>query len=113
MPRFLAVYIMHAENVARFRALPKAEQDAVDAAGVAQWMAWQAHHAASIVQRGAMVGKTLRVSAAGIGPAVNAICGYLVVEAETHEAAARLFEGHPHFGVFPGDWVDVMPCVTE
>lgn len=113
MPRFLAVYIMHADNVARFRALPKAEQDAIDAAGVPQWLAWEARTGASIVERGGMVGKTLRASPAGIGPAVNTICGYVVVEAETHEAAARLFEGHPHFSVFPGDWVDVMPFVTE
>lgn len=28
MPRFLAVYTMKPENVARFRAMPKAEQDA-------------------------------------------------------------------------------------
>ena len=36
MPRFLAVYTMKPEDVVRFRALPKAEQQAVDAEGLRQ-----------------------------------------------------------------------------
>lgn len=34
MPRFLAVYTMKPEDLASFRNLPKAEQDAVDAVGI-------------------------------------------------------------------------------
>ncbi len=60
-----------------------------------------------------MVGKTFRVSKDGMAPASNPFCGYVIVEAETIEAAARLFENHPHFMVFPGDGVDIMPFVTE
>jgi hypothetical protein len=33
---------------------------------------------------------------------------YALVQAESHEAAAKLFEGHPHFTIFPGDGVEVM-----
>ncbi|BCH12879.1 hypothetical protein MesoLj131c_71370 (plasmid) [Mesorhizobium sp. 131-3-5] len=29
------------------------------------------------------------------------------------EAAAGLFENHPHSSVFPGDGVDTMPFLTE
>jgi hypothetical protein len=35
----------------------------------------------------------------------------VVVSAESHAAAARLFEGHPHFTVFPGEGVEVMECL--
>ena len=112
MPRFLAVYTMQPEDLARFRARPKAEQDAVDATGLPQWTAWEERNAASITDHGGMVGKTLRVTNDGIAPASNQFCGYLVVEAETIEAAARLFESHPHFTVFPGDGVDIMPFLT-
>ena len=45
----------------------------------------------------------------GIADTVNAFCGYIVVEAETMEAAARLFKNHPHFTVFLRDGVDIMP----
>jgi len=113
MPRFLAVYTIRPGDVARFRELPKAEQDAIDARGLEQWTAWEARHAASIPDRGGMVGKTMRVTRDGMASAVNPFCGYVVVEADTIEAAARLFENHPHFAIFPGDGVDVMPFVTE
>ncbi|KQZ01338.1 hypothetical protein ASD45_11115 [Pseudolabrys sp. Root1462] len=112
MPRFLAIYTMKPENLARFRAMPKAEQEAIDAAGLPQWVAWEEANAASFRDRG-MVGKTKRVSKDGIGDAQNDICGYIVVEAESIDAAARLFEQHPHFTIFPGDAVDIMPFVTE
>lgn len=112
MPRFLAVYTMKPENVVRFRSLPKAEQDAVDAAGIKQWMAWEKANAASFANKGGMVGKTKRVTGSGISDATNDICGYVVVEAGSIEAAAKLFENHPHFSIFPGDGVDIMPFVT-
>lgn len=113
MPKFLAVYTMKHEDFARFRNLPKAEQDAIDAVGIPQWIDWEERNASAIVNRGGMVGKTTRVTRAGVSPAANAICGYLIVEAETAEAAARLFVDHPHITVFPGDGVDIMPFVTD
>jgi len=112
MPRFLAVYTMKPENVARFRSLPKAEQDAVDAAGLKQWLNWEKANAASFADKGGMVGKTRRVTKDGIGDAQNVFCGYIVVRAESIDAAARLFENHPHFMIFPGDGIDIMPFMT-
>lgn len=112
MPRFLAVYMMKAENVEAFRALPKEKQDAIDRVGVKLWGEWEAAHEADFVDRGAMVGQTLRVAQSGTAPAVNTVCGYVVVRAETIEAAAKIFENHPHFALFPGDSVDIMPMVT-
>lgn len=112
MPRFLAIYTMQPESLARFRALTKAEQDAIDSRGLPLWTDWESKHAASFADRGGMVGKTLRVTRAGTAPATNDICGYLTVEAESIEAAARIFENHPHLTVFPGDTIDIMPFVT-
>jgi hypothetical protein len=37
--------------------------------------------------------------------------GYVIVQAESHEAAARMFENHPHFTIFPGDSVEIMECL--
>lgn len=56
--------------------------------------------------------KTTRITKNGVAKAVNPICGYLVIEADTMDSAARLFEDHPHITVFPGDGVDIMPFVT-
>ncbi|TPM56378.1 hypothetical protein FJ959_15020 [Mesorhizobium sp. B2-2-4] len=113
MPRFLAVYTMKPEDLARFRSLPKPEQDAIDSVGLQQWTDWEERNAASFPDRGGMVGRTTRVTKDGVADAVNPFCGYIVVEADTIDAAARLFESHPHFTVFPGDGVDIMPFVTD
>ena len=113
MPRFLAVYTMKPEDLARFRSLPKAEQNAIDDVGLKQWVDWEQRNAAFFPDRGGMVGKTTRVTEDGIADAVNPFCGYIVVEADTIGAAARLFENHPHFTVFPGDGVDIMPFLTD
>ena len=113
MALFLATLLMKGENVARFRALPRAEQDAVDAKGLPEWEAWEKRHAASIINKGGMVGKTTRISRDGtIAPTVNDFCGYVIVEAETAEAAAALFADHPHITTFPGDAVEIMPFVA-
>jgi hypothetical protein len=37
---------------------------------------------------------------------------FTVVRADSHEAAARMFEKHPHFMIFPGDAIEVMPVLT-
>ena len=112
MPHFLAVFNMQPEALARFRAMPKADQDAVDAVGLPQWEAWDKRNAAFIANQGGMVGKTTRATKDGIAPASNTICGYLIIEAETAEAAAHLFQDHPHLTVFPGESVDIMPFLT-
>lgn len=113
MPRFLAVYTMKPESLARFRTLPKADQDAIDTAGLPLWADWEERNAAVLLDKGGMVGKTTRVTQNGIAAAANDFCGYVIVEAATAQAAARLFEGHPHFTIFPGDGVDIMPFLTE
>ena len=41
----------------------------------------------------------------------NLMSAYTVVRAESHDAAAKMFEGHPHFTIFPGDSVEVMPVL--
>jgi hypothetical protein len=68
--------------------------------------------ALSRAAKGGMVGRTKRVTKDGIADAQNDVCGYVVVEADSIEAAAKLFENHPHFSIFPGDAVDIMPFVT-
>lgn len=114
MPVFLAVFTMTPQSLERFRAMPKADQDAVDAAGVPAWEDWERRNADVIRNRGGMVGKTTRVSRGGaIGPATNDLCGYVIVEAESAEAAAALFVDHPHVAIFPGDTIEIMPFVTE
>jgi hypothetical protein len=112
LPRFVAVYTMKPEDLAAFRARPKSEQEAIDKAGLKAWMEWEKRNAAAIIATDVMVGKTRRVTKAGIVDAQNQIAGFLIVEAADIAAAAGLFLDHPHITVFPGDGIDIMPVVT-
>jgi len=75
------------------------------------WMKWAEDNEASIVDLGSPLGKTKRIDAKGISDTKNEITAYTIVQAESHEAAAGLFENHPHFMIFPGQSVEVMECL--
>lgn len=81
------------------------------AAGIRAWGDWMTRHADVIVVTGGPLGKTMKASKDGVTGMRNAVTGYVVVKAETHEAATALFIDHPHFTIFPGDSVEVMECL--
>ncbi len=112
MPRFVAIYTMKQEDFAAFRARPKSEQETINKAGLKAWEEWGKRNAATIVATDVMVGKTRRVTKAGIVDAQNELAGFLIVEAADVAAAAGLFQDHPHIAIFPGHGIDVMPDVT-
>ena len=64
-----------------------------------------------VVVEGGPVGKTKRTSAQGVTDTRNNLAGFVVVQAESHQAAALMFEKHPHFSIFPGDAVEIMECL--
>ena len=103
MPKFMAIYIGKPGA-----AMP---DEATVARGMQAWSDWMQKNAARITGGGGPLGKTKRVNKDGVADATNNIAAYVIVEADDHDAAARLFEGHPHFTIFPGDGVDVMPCL--
>jgi hypothetical protein len=111
MKKFMAVFTGSPDAMSAWQALDPAERQRREAEGMQAWGHWVEAHAASIVDNGAPLGRTRRVTADGIADARNQMAAYTVVQAESQEAAARLFEGHPHFTIFPGDGVDVMECL--
>lgn len=110
MKTFLAIYLGSASGqvMADWQAQDEDIRKAREKAGIEAWMKWGQDHAASIVENGGPLGKTKRTDKGGVSDVRNLMSGYTVVRAESHEAAARLFENHPHFTVFPGEAVEVM-----
>lgn len=94
-------------------ALSEAEQRARAEIGVAAVKAWDAAHRDVIVYQGAPLGPTKRVSEDGVTDVINALTVFMVVRADSHEAAARMFENHPHCTIFVCDAVEVMPLLGE
>ena len=110
---FLAVFLgsKTSPRMTAWNALSEEERRNKMQEGIAAWKAWVEKHHAAIVGMGGPLGKTKKVSKHGIEDISNVMSGYTVVRADSHEAAAKLFEKHPHFTIFPGDSVEVMPVL--
>ena len=110
---FLAVFLggMNNPRMAAWLALPEAERRAKEQQGIAAWKAWVEKHQASILEIGGPLGKTKRVDAGGIADISNEMGAFTVVRAASHEAAAKMFERHPHFTHFAGERVEIMPIL--
>jgi hypothetical protein len=110
---FLAVFLgskTSAQAVA-WNALSDAERRAKEQQGIAAWKAWVEKYQAAILETGGPLGKTKRVDTSGITDISNELGAFAVVRAASHEAAAKMFEGHPHFTIFPGERVEIMPIL--
>ncbi|MGO9545874.1 MAG: hypothetical protein ACLPPF_13930 [Rhodomicrobium sp.] len=110
---YLAIFLGSKNSPKRkaWDALPEAERKAKEREGMAAWKAWVENHRGDIVGMGGPLGKTKKVTGAGIEDVSNGMGAYTVVRAQSHEAAAKLFENHPHFAIFPGESVEVMPVL--
>jgi hypothetical protein len=110
---YLAVFVgsKTSPRMAAWTALSEAERRAKEQQGIAAWRAWAEKHQAAIASTGGPLGKTKKVDQGGVHDISNQMGAFAVIRAESHEAAARLFEGHPHFTIFPGEAVEIMPVL--
>jgi hypothetical protein len=105
MKKFMAIYMASGADFERMMKNSTPEQQRK---GMEAWMHWMNANKASIVEGGAPLGKTKRADATGVSDTKNNICGYSIVQADTHEAAAKLFgKDHPHLHM-PGAWVEIL-----
>jgi hypothetical protein len=110
---YLAVFLgsKTSAKMAAWTALPEEKRKAKEREGMAGWKTWVEKHQGAIVGMGGPLGKTKKVSQGGIEDISNAMGAYTVVRADSHEAAAKMFENHPHFAIFPGEAVEIMPVL--
>ena len=111
---YLAVFLGSKTSPRReaWMALPEAERRAKEQEGMAAWKAWVEEHHAAISAMGGPLGKTKQVTERGIQDVSNEMAAFVIVRAESHEAAAKLFQRHPHFTIFPGEAVEIMPVLA-
>lgn len=113
MKKFLAIYLGSQDSAAfkQWNAMDESKRKQRQREGMDAWMNWGKSHERSILEPGGPLGKTKRVDASGVYDTKNMMTGYVILEAESHEAAARLFKKHPHFSIFPGEAVEIMECL--
>src|SRR5689334_18237952 len=105
MKKFLVLYMVSAadfENMMK-NATPEQQQKGMDA-----WMKWMEQNKTSLVDGGAPLGKTKRADAQGVSSTRNELGGYSIVQARSHDEAAKLFgKDHPHLHM-PGAWIEIV-----
>jgi hypothetical protein len=110
MKKFVVLYMGDGAELEKMmkNSTPEMQKKGMDA-----WMRWMDTHKGSMVDGGAPLGKTKRIDAKGAKDAKNGVCGYSIIQAETHDAAAKLFgKDHPHLQMMPGasvEIIEVMP----
>jgi len=80
-------------------------------AGMDAWNVWGKKAAASIVDMGAPLGKTLKVTPSGASATRNDLGGYSVLQGESKEAVAEQLKGHPHF-MMPDGFIEIVEMLS-
>jgi hypothetical protein len=107
MKKFLVTYLAPAAVIAEWKKTDPAKRKDAEEKMQTEWKKWMADHAKMFADIGAGVGKTKLVTSQGTSDTKNDIMLYSVVEAESHEAAAKSFDAHPHLQI-PQSSIEVM-----
>lgn len=104
MKKFLVLY---KASPAEFeRAMKSSPQE--QKAGMDAWMAWSQKAKSAIVELGAPLGKTVRVTPKGSSAIQNDLGGYSILQGESKEAVAAVLKDHPHFMMGPESTIEVV-----
>lgn len=107
MKKFLVLYQAPPSVIDEWKKTPEAERKAAESKMMAEWQQWMTAHASMFTDKGAGAGKTKRITAQGASDTRNDIMLYQIVEADSHDAAAQQFIGHPHLQI-PQSSIEVM-----
>jgi hypothetical protein len=105
MKKFLVLYKASPEA---FQQMMKTATPEQQKAGMAAWMNWSQKAAPSIVDMGGPLGTSVRVAKGGaVGPVVNDLGGYSIMQGESKEALAATMKEHPHF-MMPESSIEIV-----
>lgn len=104
--KFIVLYLVPASVMADWAKADPETRKSAEQKMQAEWKKWLADHS-EMIARTEAGGKTKRIAASGVSDIKNDIMLYSFIEAESHEAAAKVFENHPHLQI-PQSSIEVM-----
>jgi len=107
MKKFLITYLAPASVIDEWMKTEPTKKKQEEEKMQGEWKQWMGAHTKMFAEPGVGVGKPKRVTQQGTADARNDIMLYSVVTADSHEAAAKTFEGHPHLKI-PQSSIEVM-----
>ncbi len=106
MEKFIALYLAPVSVLDEWMQTDPETRKSQEETMKADWNAWMDTNAA-FVKETYGAGKTKRVTSEGVSEARNDVMMYSIVEAESHDAAAQIYVGHPHLQI-PGATIEIM-----
>ena len=106
LKKFLVLYLAPADVLASWAKTDPGVKKAAEEKMRNEWQRWMRDHAKMITITEA-AGKTKEITSAGIADTKNDMMLYSIVEAESHDIAAKAFAHHPHLQI-PQSSVQVM-----
>ncbi len=107
MSKFVAVYLAPVEEMQKM--MKNSSKEDMQK-GMEEWNKWMGEHKEELVDPGAPLGKNKRVTPKGVTDESDEITGFSVVEAASHDEAAKLFQDNPHLQI-KGAYIDVLKWV--
>jgi hypothetical protein len=104
--KFLVLYLIPVSVMADWAQTDRTTREAEEQKMHAAWGKWMGDHGEMIISTEA-VGKTKRVTGSRVADIKNDIILCSFVQAESHEAAAKAFENHPHLQI-PQSSIEIM-----
>src|SRR5881628_2557244 len=108
MDKFLVIYKAPNAVIDEWMKKPEQERKADETKMMEAWKKWMSANGSKLTEKGGGVGKPKVVSSSGVKDARNDIMMYQMVQANSADEAAKMFEDHPHFGI-PQATIEVMP----
>ena len=106
MKKFAVLYLTPPSVIEEWQKTDAAKKKEAEEKMRADWNKWMAEHAKMFISTDAG-GKTKKVTSHGVSDTKNDIMLYSIVQAESHDAAAKPFQTHPHLQI-PQATVEVM-----
>jgi len=107
MKKFLVLHLAPASVVDEWKQTPADQRKAAEQKMQSEWKQWLGKNKKMFADMGAAAGKTKRVTPKGVGDWRNDVMLYSVVQAESHEEAAKAFVNHPHLQI-PASSIEVV-----
>jgi hypothetical protein len=106
MKKFFVLYMAKAADFQKVMASMGTMTEEQRKASMKEWEQWS--KSVGTVDMGAPLGKTKKVTATDISDFKNEVGGYSIIEASSHDEAAKKMQSNPHFKMIPGGWIEVM-----
>ena len=91
MKKFLVLFLLPPSVMDEWMKTPPEKRKAEEDKMMADWKKWTSEHTSLFADAGAGVGRPKRIDANGIKDARNDIMLYAIVNADSHDAAAKTF----------------------